>query len=254
MHIVGWRKFPRKAVKSKEEAVMLEELKKQVYEANMELPRRGLVTYTWGNVSGIDREAGLFVIKPSGVDYELLTPDDMVVIDMEGNRVEGKYNPSSDTATHLELYKAFPELGGVVHTHSPWATSWAQAGRDIPCYGTTHADYMYGPIPCARNLTPEEINGEYGKNTGLVIIETFKNRNINPVYVPAVLCTNHGPFTWGKNAAEAVHNAVVLEEVAKMATLTELNNPKVQPAPDCIKEKHFMRKHGPNAYYGQPGK
>ena len=173
---------------------------------------------------------------------------------MEGNRVEGKYNPSSDTATHLELYKAFPELGGVVHTHSPWATSWAQAGRDIPCYGTTHADYMYGPIPCARNLTPEEINGEYEKNTGLVIIETFKNRNINPVYVPAVLCTNHGPFTWGKNAAEAVHNAVVLEEVAKMATLTELNNPKVQPAPDCIKEKHFMRKHGPNAYYGQPGK
>ena len=210
---------------------MLEELKKQVYEANMELPRRGLVTYTWGNVSGIDREAGLFVIKPSGVDYELLTPDDMVVIDMDGNRVEGKYNPSSDTATHLELYKAFPELGGVVHTHSPWATSWAQAGRDIPCYGTTHADYMYGPIPCARNLTPEEINGEYEKNTGLVIIET-----------------------WGKNAAEAVHNAVVLEEVAKMATLTELNNPKVQPAPDCIKEKHFMRKHGPNAYYGQPGK
>lgn len=233
---------------------MLEELKKQVYEANMELPRRGLVTYTWGNVSGIDREAGLFVIKPSGVDYELLTPDDMVVIDMEGNRVEGKYNPSSDTATHLELYKAFPELGGVVHTHSPWATSWAQAGRDIPCYGTTHADYMYGSIPCARNLTPEEINGEYEKNTGLVIIETFKNRNINPVYVPAVLCTNHGPFTWGKNAAEAVHNAVVLEEVAKMATFTELNNPKVQPTPDCIKEKHFMRKHGPNAYYGQPGK
>ena len=233
---------------------MLKKLKHAVYEANMELPRRGLVTYTWGNVSGIDREAGLFVIKPSGVDYELLTPDDMVVIDMEGNRVEGKYNPSSDTATHLELYKAFPELGGVVHTHSPWATSWAQAGRDIPCYGTTHADYMYGPIPCARNLTPEEINGEYEKNTGLVIIETFKNRNINPVYVPAVLCTNHGPFTWGKNAAEAVHNAVVLEEVAKMATLTELNNPKVQPAPDCIKEKHFMRKHGPNAYYGQPGK
>ena len=213
-----------------------------------------LLTHTWGNVSGIDREAGLFVIKPSGVDLtKCLTPDDMVVIDMEGNRVEGKYNPSSDTATHLELYKAFPELGGVVHTHSPWATSWAQAGRDIPCYGTTHADYMYGPIPCARNLTPEEINGEYEKNTGLVIIETFKNRNINPVYVPAVLCTNHGPFTWGKNAAEAVHNAVVLEEVAKMATLTELNNPKVQPAPDCIKEKHFMRKHGPNAYYGQPG-
>ena len=161
---------------NKEDAfIMLEELKKQVYEANMELPKRGLVTYTWGNVSGIDREAGLFVIKPSGVDYEKLCPDDMVVIDMEGNRVEGKYKPSSDTATHLELYKAFPELGGVVHTHSPWATSWAQAGRDIPCYGTTHADYMYGPIPCARSLTPEEINGEYEKNTGLVIIETFKD-------------------------------------------------------------------------------
>ena len=220
MHIVGWRKFPRKAVKSKkEEAVMLEELKKQVYEANMELPRRGLVTYTWGNVSGIDREAGLFVIKPSGVDYELLTPDDMVVIDMEGNRVEGKYNPSSDTATHLELYKAFPELGGVVHTHSPWATSWAQAGRDIPCYGTTHADYMYGPIPCARNLTPEEINGEYEKNTGLVIIETFKNRNINPVYVSGRAV--HEPRTvhlGQRMPTEAVHNAVVLEEVAKMAT------------------------------------
>lgn len=237
---------------NKEDAfIMLEELKKQVYEANMELPKRGLVTYTWGNVSGIDREAGLFVIKPSGVDYEKLCPDDMVVIDMEGNRVEGKYKPSSDTATHLELYKAFPELGGVVHTHSPWATSWAQAGRDIPCYGTTHADYMYGPIPCARSLTPEEINGEYEKNTGLVIIETFKKRGINPVYVPAVLCTNHGPFTWGKDASEAVHNAVVLEEVAKMACRTELINPRVTPAPDSIKEKHFMRKHGANAYYGQ---
>ena len=230
---------------------MLEDLKKQVYEANMELPKRGLVTYTWGNVSGIDRESGYFVIKPSGVDYDILTPDDMVVIDMEGNRVEGKYKPSSDTPTHLELYKAFPELGGVVHTHSSWATSWAQAGRDIPCYGTTHADYMYGPIPCARSLTEEEINGEYEKNTGLVIIETFKTRGINPVYVPAVLCTNHGPFTWGKDAAEAVHNALVLEEVAKMACRTEMIRPGVAPAPDCIKEKHFMRKHGANAYYGQ---
>ena len=230
---------------------MLEELKKRVYEANMELPKRGLVTYTWGNVSEIDRETGYFVIKPSGVDYELLTPDDMVVMDLEGNRIEGKYKPSSDTATHAELYKAFPEIGGVVHTHSPWATSWAQAGRSIPCYGTTHADYMYGPIPCARNLTEEEINGEYEKNTGLVIIETFKKNDINPVYVPAVLCANHGPFTWGKDAAEAVHNAVVLEEVAKMAAQTELINPKVAPAPDCIKEKHFMRKHGANSYYGQ---
>ena len=230
---------------------MLEFLKQAVYEANMELPRRGLVTYTWGNVSGIDREAGLFVIKPSGVDYEKLCPDDMVVIDMEGNRVEGKYKPSSDTATHLELYKAFPELGGVVHTHSPWATSWAQAGRDIPCYGTTHADYMYGPIPCARSLTPEEINGEYEKNTGLVIIETFKERGINPVYVPAVLCTNHGPFTWGKDASEAVHNAVVLEEVAKMACRCELINPQVKPAPQELQDKHYYRKHGANAYYGQ---
>ena len=230
---------------------MLEELKKQVYEANMELPKRGLVTYTWGNVSGIDRESGCFVIKPSGVDYDILTPDDMVVMDMDGNRVEGRYKPSSDTPTHLELYKAFPELGGIVHTHSSWATSWAQAGRDIPCYGTTHADYMYGPIPCARSLTEEEINGEYEKNTGLVIIETFRTRGINPVYVPAVLCTNHGPFTWGKDAAEAVHNAVVLEEVAKMACRTEMIRPDVAPAPDCIKEKHFMRKHGENAYYGQ---
>lgn len=178
---------------------MLEELKKQVYEANMELPKRGLITYTWGNVSGIDRETGYFVIKPSGVDYDVLTPDDMVVMDLEGNKIEGKYKPSSDTPTHIELYKAFPEIGGVVHTHSPWATSWAQAGRSIPCYGTTHADYMYGPIPCARSLTEEEINGEYEKNTGLVIIETFKELGINPNYVPAVLCCNHGPFTWGKD-------------------------------------------------------
>ena len=190
---------------------MLEELKKQVYEANMELPRRGLITYTWGNVSGIDRESGYFVIKPSGVDYDKLKPEDMVVMDLEGNKIEGDYKPSSDTPTHLELYKKYPDIGGVVHTHSPEATSWAQAGRDIPLYGTTHADYFFGPIPCA----------------------------------------NHGPFTWGKDAAEAVHNAVVLEEVAKMATRTELINPKVQPAPDCIRDKHFFRKHGANAYYGQ---
>ncbi|MCD8023327.1 MAG: L-ribulose-5-phosphate 4-epimerase [Lachnospiraceae bacterium] len=230
---------------------MLEELKKQVYEANMELPRRGMVTYTWGNVSGLDRETGYFVIKPSGVDYDALTPDDMVVMDLDCNRIEGRYKPSSDTETHAVLYKAFPELGGVVHTHSQWATSWAQAGRDIPLYGTTQADYMYGPIPCARNLTPEEIDEAYEKNTGLVIVETFRQRGINPVYVPAVLCANHGPFTWGKDAAEAVHNAVVLEECAKMAALTEMINPRVTPAPDSIKEKHFMRKHGPNAYYGQ---
>lgn len=231
---------------------MLEALKLQVYEANMELPRRGLITYTWGNVSGIDRKSGYFVIKPSGVDYEELRPEDMVVMDLQGNKIEGKYKPSSDTATHIELYKAFLDIGGVVHTHSPWATSWAQAGRSIPCYGTTHADYFYGEIPCARSLTPQEIEGEYEKNTGTVIIETFNG--INPNYVPGVLCINHGPFTWGKDAMEAVHNAVVLEEVAKMAFQTEQINTRVAVAPDAIKEKHFMRKHGANAYYGQSEK
>lgn len=230
---------------------MLEALKKQVYEANMELPRRQLVTYTWGNVSGIDRDKGLFVIKPSGVDYETLTPEDMVVVDMEGNVVEGRYKPSSDTPTHLELYLRFPEIGGVVHTHSPEATSWAQAGRSIPLYGTTHADYFYGEIPCARSLTAEEIGGEYEKNTGKVIVETFEERKLNPLYTPGVLCVNHGPFTWGKDAAEAVHNAVVLEEVAKMAAKTEQIYPSVRQAPDCIRDKHFFRKHGEHAYYGQ---
>ena len=230
---------------------MLEQLKKDVYEANMELPRRGLITYTWGNVSGRDAETGYFVIKPSGVDYDKLTPDDMVVVDLTGKVIEGKYRPSSDTPTHIELYKKYPEIGGIVHTHSPEATSWAQAGRSIPLYGTTHADYFYGPIPCARSLTKEEIEGEYERNTGLVIIETFEENGINPVYTPGVLCCNHGPFTWGKDAAEAVHNAVVLEEVAKMATKTELINPRVQSAPDTIRDKHFFRKHGANAYYGQ---
>ncbi|WP_313583679.1 L-ribulose-5-phosphate 4-epimerase [Lacrimispora sp.] len=228
---------------------MLEELKRIVYEANMELPRRGLITYTWGNVSGIDREQGLFVIKPSGVDYKELTPEDMVVMDLYGNQVEGKLRPSSDTATHLELYKGFKEIGGIVHTHSPMATSWAQAGRALPCYGTTHADYFYGEIPCARNLTEKEIRDGYEKNTGAVIIETFKDRN--PMHVPAVLCKNHGPFTWGTDAAAAVHNAVVLEEIAKMNLMTEVLNPSVLPAPKCMQDKHFMRKHGPNAYYGQ---
>ena len=230
---------------------MLEELKKRVYEANMELPKRHLITYTWGNVSEIDRESGLFVIKPSGVDYETMTPDDMVVMNLDGERVEGKLRPSSDTPTHLELYKRYQDIGGIVHTHSPEATSWAQAGRSIPLYGTTHADYFYGEIPCARGLTPEEIAGEYEKNTGLVIIETFDERGLNPMYTPGVLCTNHGPFTWGKDAAEAVHNAVVLEEVAKMALKTELINPDVKTAPDTIRDKHFFRKHGENAYYGQ---
>lgn len=230
---------------------MLEKLKKEVYEANMELPRRGLVTYTWGNVSGIDREKGLFVIKPSGVSYDELKPEDMVVMDLSGRKVEGDYNPSSDTATHLELYLAFPEIGGIVHTHSPAATAWAQAGRSIPCYGTTHADYFYGEIPCARSLTEEEVKSEYERNTGLVILETFKSNNINPMYVPGVLCKNHGPFTWGKNAAEAVHNAVVLEEIAKMNLMTEQLNRNAAPAPKYIQDKHFLRKHGPNAYYGQ---
>ena len=230
---------------------MLEELKKRVYEANMELPKSHLVTYTWGNVSEIDRESGLFVIKPSGVDYETMTPDDMVVMNLDGERVEGKLRPSSDTPTHLELYKRYQDIGGIVHTHSPEATSWAQAGRSIPLYGTTHADYFYGEIPCARGLTPEEIAGEYEKNTGLVIIETFDERGLNPMYTPGVLCTNHGPFTWGKDAAEAVHNAVVLEEVAKMGLKTELINPDVKTAPDTIRDKHFFRKHGENAYYGQ---
>lgn len=228
---------------------MLEELKSIVYEANMELPRRGLITYTWGNVSGIDREKGLFVIKPSGVDYDKLRPSDMVVMDLDGNKVEGDMNPSSDTPTHVELYKAFANVGGIVHTHSPHATAWAQAGRGLPCYGTTHADYFYGEIPCARNLTAQEIEDGYEKNTGTVIIETFEGKN--PVFIPAVLCKNHGPFTWGKDAAEAVHNAVVLEEIARMNFMTEMLNANMKPAPQCLQDKHFMRKHGPDAYYGQ---
>ncbi len=215
----------------------------------MELPKRGLVTYTWGNVSGIDREKGLVVIKPSGVDYETMKPEDMVVVDLDGNVVEGHYRPSSDTPTHVELYKAFPEIGGVVHTHSPWATSWAQAARSIPCYGTTHADYFYGPIPCVRNLTKEEIDEAYEKNTGVSIIEAFRDNN--PVYCPGCICANHGPFTWGKNPAEAVHNAVVLEEVAKMAARAEALNPDIKETPQAMQDKHFYRKHGANAYYGQ---
>lgn len=228
---------------------MLEELKKAVYEANMLLPKHNLVTFTWGNVSQIDRETGYFAIKPSGVDYEKLTPDDMVIMDLEGNKIEGRYNPSSDTPTHLELYRAFPKIGGVVHTHSPWATSWAQAGRGIPCYGTTHADYMYGEIPCVRCLTKEEIDMAYEKNTGLLIVDYFKDKDYEAV--PAVLCKNHGPFTWGKDGHEAVHNAVVLEEVAKMAARCEMVNPQVKPAPQELQDKHYYRKHGANAYYGQ---
>ncbi|MDO4619453.1 MAG: L-ribulose-5-phosphate 4-epimerase [Lachnospiraceae bacterium] len=230
---------------------MLEELKKEVYEANMLLPEYGLVTFTWGNVSGVDREKGLFAIKPSGVDYDKLTPDDIVLVDFDGNKVEGKMNPSSDTATHAYLYKMFPTLGGIVHTHSPYATSWAQAGRSIPCYGTTHADYYYGEVPCVRCLTAEEIEEAYEFNTGKLIVDEFIAQGKDPDAVSAVLCTNHGPFTWGKNPVAAVHSAVVLEEVAKMAYRTELINPKVQPAPQCLQDKHYFRKHGANAYYGQ---
>ena len=230
---------------------MLEALKKAVYEANMELPARGLVTYTWGNVSGIDRESGLVVIKPSGVEYDELRPEDLVVLNLDGEKVEGDLNPSSDTKTHLALYRAFPGLGGIVHTHSTHAVAWAQAGQDIPCYGTTHADYIYGPVPCTRSLTPEEVEEDYELNTGKVIIDTFNSRGLNPLHVPAVICQNHGPFTWGKDAASAVYHAVVLEEVAKMALLTRQVNPGAGPAPQFIQDKDFMRKHGPNAYYGQ---
>lgn len=233
---------------------MLEQLKQEVYEANLLLPRYGLVTFTWGNVSGIDRERGLFAIKPSGVEYEKLSPEDLVVVDLEGRRVEGKYNPSSDTPTHLVLYNRFPGIGGVVHTHSSWATSWAQAGRDIPCYGTTHADYIYGEIPCVRNLTREEIEEAYERNTGILIADEFEDRGKDPAAVPAVLCKNHGVFTWGKDAHEAVHNAVVTEEVAKMAARCEMINPDVRPAPQELQDKHYYRKHGANAYYGQSGK
>lgn len=229
---------------------MLEQLKKEVYEANMLLPKYNLVTFTWGNVSAIDRESGLVVIKPSGVDYEKMCAEDMVVVDLEGNVVEGKYKPSSDTPTHVNLYKQFTEIGGIVHTHSRWATIFAQAGRSIKAYGTTQADYFYNEIPCTRDMTSEEIKTNYEYNTGSVIIEAFAN--LNPTYVPAVVVKNHGPFTWGKDAHEAVHNAVVLEEVAMMAWNTEvLTNHTVQSMPQELMDKHFMRKHGPNAYYGQ---
>lgn len=230
---------------------MLEELKQLVYEANMELPRYGLVTFTWGNVSAVDREKGLVVIKPSGVEYDRLTPDSMVVVNLDGERVEGSYNPSSDTATHIQLYREFPEIGGIVHTHSSYATSWAQAGRSIPCYGTTHADYIYGEVPCVRCLTAEEIEEAYEENTGKLIVSEFRRLDKDPAAVPAVLCKNHGPFAWGKDAGEAVHNAVVLEEVAKMAYRTELINNAVRPAPQELQDKHYYRKHGEGAYYGQ---
>lgn len=228
---------------------MLEKLKLEVYEANMLLVKHNLVTFTWGNVSGIDRERRLIVIKPSGVDYDKLSANDMVVVNMNGDVVEGELRPSTDTKTHLRLYKEFETIGGVCHTHSTYAVAWAQAGKDIPCFGTTHADYFYGSIPCARELTEQEIREDYEGNTGRVIVEAFKNRS--PIYVPGVICKSHGPFTWGKDAKQAVFNAVVLEEVAKMNTLTLQINPSASPASSAIQNKHFLRKHGPNAYYGQ---
>jgi L-ribulose-5-phosphate 4-epimerase len=228
---------------------MLESLKEQVLKANLELPARGLVTYTWGNVSGIDRASGIVAIKPSGVEYDVMTADDIVLMDLSGKVVEGRLKPSSDAPTHIALYKAFPGIGGVCHTHSRWATSWAQAGLGIPAYGTTHADYFYGEIPCTREMTDDEVRTEYEANTGAVIVETFKN--LDPNNTPAVLVKSHAPFTWGKNAGEAVHNAVVLEEVAMMAIQCRALNPSVRPMPQVLLDKHFLRKHGANAYYGQ---
>lgn len=230
---------------------MLEALKKDVCEANLALVKHGLVTFTWGNVSAIDRANSLLVIKPSGVAYEKLLPELMVVVDLNGIVVEGGLNPSSDTPTHIDLYKAFQDIGGIVHTHSQDASAWAQAGRDIPAYGTTHADYFYGPIPCTRTLTNSEIETDYEKNTGLVIAETFEKRSLNPVAVPGVNVFNHGPFAWGSDCFEAVHNAVVMEYVAKMALMTEQINPDILPIGNAIADKHYSRKHGANAYYGQ---
>lgn len=228
---------------------MLEELKKQVLEANLELPLKGLVTYTWGNVSGIDRSKGLVVIKPSGIPYEEMQLSHMVVLDLDGKQAEGEFKPSSDASTHLVLYRNFPDTGGVVHTHSRWATIWSQAGKGIPALGTTHADYFYGEIPCTRKLDAAEIQGDYEVKTGDVIIETFKS--IDPNFVPGVLVNTHGPFCWGKDAFEAVHNAVVLEEVAMMAFNTNMLAPGIEPMDKVLLDKHFLRKHGKNAYYGQ---
>lgn len=228
---------------------MLESLKEQVWKANLELPRYGLITFTWGNVSGIDRENGLVVIKPSGVDYDSMTPEDMVVVDLQGNRVEGKWKPSSDTPTHLVIYNTYPEIGCIVHTHSRWATTFAQAGMGIPAMGTTQGDYFYGTIPCTRPMTTEEIRGEYEKETGNVIVEAF--RDIDPITIPAVLVYSHGPFTWGKDPMDAVHNAVVLEEVAFMDWHAIMINPQQGAMQQALLDKHYLRKHGAGAYYGQ---
>jgi L-ribulose-5-phosphate 4-epimerase len=231
---------------------MLKQLKEAVLDANLELPRRGLVTYTWGNVSGICREQGLVVIKPSGVSYDEMKADDMVVVDLEGNVVEGGLRPSSDTPTHLALYRAWPEVGGIVHTHSTYATVWAQARIGIPCLGTTHADYFYGEIPCTRPLTETEIAGKYEEETGNVIVKAFAQRD--PLSMPGALVAGHGPFTWGKDPAEAVHNSVVLEQVALMALFTVSLAPDIDAIPQALLDKHFLRKHGAGAYYGQQGK
>ncbi|MBR0214460.1 MAG: L-ribulose-5-phosphate 4-epimerase [Solobacterium sp.] len=229
----------------------MEKLKEEVCRANLLLPKYHMVTFTWGNVSAIDRESGLFVIKPSGVEYDGMKPEDMVVVDLEGNVVEGRYKPSSDTETHRALYLNFPNIGGVVHTHSTFAVGWAQAGRDIPALGTTHGDYFYGAIPCTRRMTPEEIAGEYELETGNVIVEEFRQRGLSPDQVPGVLVHSHGPFAWGSDAENAVHNAVVMEEVAKMAFLSTMINPDVPPMQQELLDRHYLRKHGPGAYYGQ---
>lgn len=229
---------------------MLKDLKNEVYEANLLLPKYELITFTWGNVSAVDRKSGMMVIKPSGVEYDGMTVDDMVVVEIEtGKVVEGKWKPSSDTPTHLELYRAFENIGGIVHTHSSWATSFAQAGVGIKPLGTTHGDYFYGEIPCTRAMTPDEIAGEYEKETGKVIVETFKG--IDPMTIPAVLVKNHGPFAWGKDAYDAVHNAVVLEEVAAMNYRARQLNPSIENMQQELLDKHYLRKHGENAYYGQ---
>ena len=231
---------------------MLEELKQAVCEANLLLPKYNLVTFTWGNVSGVDREKGMMVIKPSGVEYDGMTAEDMVVVSLEtGERVEGKWKPSSDTDTHVVLYNAFPSLGGIVHTHSRWATTFAQAGRGIPAMGTTQGDYFYGEIPCTRKMTPTEIGGKYELETGNVIVETFQSQNIDPAQVPAVLVHSHGPFAWGTDPLNAVHNAVVLEEVAFMDWHAMILNPQAGQMQQELLDKHYLRKHGPDAYYGQ---
>ncbi len=233
---------------------MLEELKQKVFAANMALVDHGLVIFTWGNVSGIDRKSGMVVIKPSGVSYDTMRPEDMVVVSLAtGEVVEGMLRPSSDTPTHLAIYRAFPEAGGVVHTHSTYATAWAQAGIDLPNIGTTHADYFHDAVPCTRDMTAPEVEGDYELETGNVIVDCFLSRGINPVHTPGVLVKNHGPFTWGATPAEAVHNAVVLEQVAKMASIAYQANPSLTMNPLLV-EKHFSRKHGPGAYYGQTGR